>query len=138
MNKNKQQPSMALKLDMSKTFDRVEWGYLRAVMLRMGFHDNFISLIMRCISSVSFSLLVRGQQTEIFYPQRELRQGDPLSPYLFLICTEEFSSLLQRAQQEGDIAGIKVSRHCLIISHLLFMDGSILFTRASADEGAML
>lgn len=138
MNKSRMQHSVALKFDMSKVYDGVEWGYPRAVMLRMGFRVNFGSLVMSCVSFVSLSLLVRGQQTERFYPQWCVRKGDPLSPHLFLICTEGFLALLQRAQQEGDIVGIKVPRSGLTISHLLFLDDSIFFTTTSVEEGVML
>jgi hypothetical protein len=101
---------MTLKLDMSKAYDRVEWKYLERVMQQMEFHSNWVNLMLECISTISYSLLVNGEPHGYIKPSQGLHQGDPLSPYLFLLCVEGFHSLLQRAQISGDLHGISISR----------------------------
>jgi hypothetical protein len=64
-------------------------------MLKLGFHHEFVELIMRCVTTVSFSIKVNGLLTEVFRPTRGIRQGDPISPYLFLLCSEGLSCMLK-------------------------------------------
>jgi hypothetical protein len=135
-NGAKKHQHCALKLDMRKAYDRVEWSYLRAIMLRMGFHRRWVDLIMSLVSSVSFSVLFNGTPLEEFRPSRGLRQGDPISPYLFLLAAEGLSGLLKRSRQTSHLKGIQVAPTAPAVNHLLFADDSMLFVKAS-DEGAI-
>ncbi|KAL9453611.1 hypothetical protein AB3S75_009258 [Citrus x aurantiifolia] len=121
---------MALKLDISKAYDRLEWNLLEHTMESLDFSKGWINLIMRCVSSVSFSVVLNGAVSRVIQPQRGLRQGYPLSPYLFIMCTKVFSSLLLQAEQQRLIHGLSFGKD-LKISHLLFIDDSVVFTRAS-------
>ena len=126
---------MAIKLNMSKAFDRVEWGYLEAVMRRMGFQERWIELILMCVTTVSYFVLINGEPKGKIKPSRGLRQGDPISLYLFLLCSKGLSAMLKREEREGNIKGVSVCRGAPQLSHLLFVDDSIIFCRASIDVG---
>ena len=121
----------AIKLDMAKAYNRVEWDYLEGIMLKLGFAEAFVDRIMRCVTSVSFSVRVNGKLTYIFNPSRGIRQGDPISPYLFLLCAEGFSCLLKSIGPVHLSRGIRVGVHAPWISHLLFADDCIIFSEAS-------
>lgn len=85
---------MTFKLDMSKAYDRVEWCSVEGMMRQMSFFEGWISRIMNCVSSVTYSFILNGNVRELITPTRGLTRGDSLSPYLFLLCTECFSSLI--------------------------------------------
>ena len=121
----KKHVSMAVKTDMSKAYDRIEWNFLRAVLTRFGFHATWISWLMECVSSVSYSFLINGGPQGNVLPSRGLRQGDPLSPYLFILCTEVLSGLCQQAMRTGTLPGVKVARNRPPINHLLFADDTM-------------
>ncbi|WOL20431.1 hypothetical protein Cni_G29236 [Canna indica] len=120
---------MAIKLDMSKTFDHLEWPFITATLKAMGFHPHFIELIQQCIEIVSYSVIVGGQTYGYFKPARGIRQGDPLSPFLFVIAMESFLQLLEHARNQGFIHGVHISRHSPSISSLFFADDVLLFSK---------
>ena len=121
----------AVKLDMAKAYDGVEWAYLRSILLKLGFHESFVQLIMRCVQTVTFRVRVNGKLSEPFMPSRGIRQGDPLSPNLFLLCAEGLSSMLKNVGPQFLARGVRVGVHSPWISHLLFADDCLLFTQAS-------
>lgn len=126
-NTSKKRRDVALKIDMGKAYDRMDWGYLRQVMLKMDFDGRWVNLIMLCVTTVHYSVIVNDQQVGPIYPERGLRQGDPLSPYLFIIYAEGLSSLIKDTEKHGYLHGIKICRGAPVVSHLLFANDSFLF-----------
>ena len=125
---------MALKLDMSKAYDRVEWVFLERIMRHLGIEERLIKIIMACVQSVAYAVLLNGQPVGNIKPTKGLRQGDPLSPYLFLLCAMGLQSLIHQAEMDGHIRGVAICRNGHKVSHLFFADDSVLFCRATKAE----
>ena len=125
---------MAAKLDMSKAFDRVEWSFIDKVMRRMGFNESWIGLVMKCITSITYSIIINGLVHGCIVPTRGLRQGDHLSPYLFLLCAEGFLAHINEATRCQQLNGISISKGAPKINHLFFADDSLLFCNANGTE----
>ena len=126
---------MALKLDMSKAYDRVEWNFLENIMRKMGFNEQWIGLVMVCVRSVTYSILVNGEPKGMIQPSRGIWQRDPFSLFLFiLLCIERLHGLISNAANSGNIEGFSLCRRGSKLTHLLFADESLLFCRATIDE----
>lgn len=121
---------VAINTDMSKAYDRVEWSFMEALLLKFGFDEQWVSMIMKCISSITYQVLINGEARGNIIPTRGLRQGDPLSPFMFILCTEVLISHIKQAERAKTITGIKIARECPYISHLLFADDSLFFCKA--------
>lgn len=103
-------------------------------MGKMGFANAWIKLMMMCISTATFSVLINGEPQGHITPTRGLRQGDPLFPYLFLLYTEGFHGLLKKAEAMGDIRGVSICRNGLRLTHLLLANDNLIFCRAKEGE----
>ncbi|XP_024195894.1 uncharacterized protein LOC112199065 [Rosa chinensis] len=130
--------ALGLKLDITKAYDSVEWDFLRAVLLKLGFHVHWVMLIMNCVHSVTFSVLVNGKPSAFFTPSRGLRQGDPLSPYLFLFVSDVLSTLVQKACDIQWLIPLQITPSTPKISHLLFADDSLFFFEATSATASHL
>ena len=104
----------------------------------LGFHKDFVDLLMACVRSVMYKVRFNDQETEEFIPTRGLRQGDPLSPYLFLICAEGLSILLAHKEEVRGIEGVRVCRNAPLVSHLLFADDSLILMKANIVNATSL
>ena len=125
---------VAFKLDMEKAFDNVNWNFLNSCLHDFGFPDITIKLIMHCVSSSTFSILWNGNKMPPFKPSHGLRQGDPLSPYLFILCMEKLSIAINNAVLQGNWDPIHITNGGPKISHLLFADDVLLFTKAKNSQ----
>ncbi|KAL0367396.1 UNVERIFIED_CONTAM: putative mitochondrial protein [Sesamum radiatum] len=125
---------MAIRLDISKTYDKVEWSFIWKVLLKLEFHSHFVDLVLLCVSSVSYSIILSGRQFGHITPRSGLRQGDPLSPYLFLLCMDVLTSLISKAESNGDLwaSGQEVN---LVKSVIAFSRNTPMHIRRDISEG---
>ena len=127
--------SMALKLNISKAYDRVKWYFLHSIMEKMGLSAGWIERVMSCVTTPSFSILVNGKPYGMIQPSRGICQGDPISPCLFLLCAEGLIALLKKDESEGRIKGVSICRGVPKITNLMFIDDSLLFCQATQAKG---
>lgn len=125
---------IALKLDMSKAYDRLEWTFLQWIMEKMGFHPRWVSWILECIRLVTYFVLINGKPKGHVVPTRGIRQWDPLSPYLFLLCSEGLNGCIEQVVYGMHIEGFSLCKNGPKISQLLYVDDSLLFFRARVED----
>ncbi|XP_019084213.1 PREDICTED: uncharacterized protein LOC109125888 [Camelina sativa] len=100
----------------------------------MGFDQKWVGWIMQCITSISYRILINGDPKRRIRPTRGIRQGDPISPYLFILCTEALIAQIKNAEKEGKIQGLRISNASPRVSHLLFADDNLFFCRADPHQ----
>ncbi|RVW97689.1 Transposon TX1 uncharacterized 149 kDa protein [Vitis vinifera] len=125
------------KLDIEKAYDSLNWQFLMKVLQKMGFGQKWLGWMWSCISSARFSVLVNGVPVGFFPSTKGLRQGDPLSPYLFVMGMEVLGILLRRAVEGGFLSGCSIregGESALNISHLFFADDTIIFCEANKEH----
>jgi hypothetical protein len=129
---------MGVKIDMEKAFVQMEWSFILTILSTLGFHSTWINWIRICITSPSFSILINGSPFGLFHPECGLRQGDFLSPFLFILGTEVLSCLLLRHESQELLKDIKIARNCSSITHLLFADDLVLFAKTTSSEATLI
>ncbi|KAL0008819.1 hypothetical protein SO802_010321 [Lithocarpus litseifolius] len=136
------QGSLALKLDIIKAYDCVEWPFLKGIMSRLGLPEAWIDRVMTCVTSPTFSVCINGKAYGNIKPSRGIRQGNPLSPYLFLMCAEGFSSLLAKAEEDRWIHGEEVQAITEVLQtyatasgHCINFEKSSVYFSTNTDGG---
>ena len=130
-------PGVLCKLDLEKAYDHVNWDFLIYLLRRCGFSEKWRKWIYFCVSSIRFSILVDGSSCGFFPSSRGIRQGDPFSPMLFVIVMEAFSRLIDKAIGVELLFGFSVGNlnsAPLEVSHLLFVDDTLIFCEADPDH----
>ncbi|PNX83979.1 ribonuclease H, partial [Trifolium pratense] len=134
----KKNGDMVFKLDLEKAYDRVNWSFLRETMAKFNFPPILISLIMFGITSSSNTILWNGSKTEPFTPTRGLRQGDPLSPYLFVLCMERLGAMINNQVRQLKWKPMQMTRNGTKLSHLFFADDVLLFGKATSVQAKVI
>ncbi|XP_075650028.1 uncharacterized protein LOC142620554 [Castanea sativa] len=125
---------MALKLDISKAYNRVEWVCLDKIMEKLRFGVKWRGFIMQCVSTVTYSIKINGIPRGNIIPSTGVCQGDHLSPYLFLLCAEGLSLLIKSSVASGVLEGVVVCRNGPKLSQLFFAGNSLIFCKASLTK----
>ncbi|CAL1375573.1 unnamed protein product [Linum trigynum] len=126
---------MILKIDLAKAYDRINWKFLESTLQAAGLPDDFVKLVMACVTTVRFQVLWNGGCTEPFQPTRGLRQGCPLSPYLFTLCIERLNHCIKDSVDRKAWRPITLSKDGPALTHLFFADDLVLFAEADLKQG---
>ncbi|CAN0856996.1 LINE-1 retrotransposable element ORF2 protein [Linum grandiflorum] len=131
---------LVFKLDLEKAFDTVCWSSILKSLVAFGFTEKWVMWVKACISSVHFSVMVNGEPTSYFRNWRGIRQGDSLSPYLFICAMEILTRMLNKAKEIGWIRGFHMNERTNLgeINHLLYADDTLLFCEANEDQVVIL
>jgi len=120
------QAGMIMQLDLEKAYDKLNWAYIRKVLIAYGFDHNRVGWVMALITTSSSSILLNGSPSKPFNPTRDLRQGDPLSPFLFILMMEGLDQAINSSKAEGKIRGLKLIVNGSALTHQQFVDDIML------------
>lgn len=123
-----------IKVDLEKACDRLEWAFIQETLQDVGIPSKLIDVIMQLLNRGTCKLLWNGEETDVIKPSRGLRQGDPLSPYLFVLCLERLGHWLGKRVEDGSLRPVKASRSGPGLSYLFFADDLILFSEAVEEQ----
>eukprot|EP00253_Pinus_taeda_P031168 PITA_31168 len=127
-------PGMIIQLDLSKAFDKISWTYIREILQAFGFNQIWINWIMELVSGAFFSIMLNGGPLQPFLPSRGISQGDPLSPFLFVIMAEGLGRSISQEIQTNQLKGIKAMHQGPIVTHQQFVDDTMLMGTPTIKE----
>ncbi|RVX20328.1 Transposon TX1 uncharacterized 149 kDa protein [Vitis vinifera] len=125
---------VVFKIDFEKAYDHIRWDFLDQVLEKKGFSPKWRKWMNGCLSSVSYAVLVNGSAKGWVKASRGLRQGDPLSPFLFTLVADVLSRMLVRAEERNMLEGFRVGRNRTRVSHLQFADDTIFFSNTREED----
>lgn len=125
---------LIIKLDFEKAFDKLNWNYLLKIMERMGFPSKWREWVQECLSSARVSVLINGSPCDEFEMHKGVRQGDPLSPFLFIIAAEGLNWMIKKAEADGLVSGMPMGIDGPVITHLQFADDTLVFCLPKLEE----
>eukprot|EP00253_Pinus_taeda_P006274 PITA_06274 len=132
--KKKKEPCMMLKLDLSKAYHRLRWKYVDAILQTFGFYSRWVKWVLSMVSTPNFSILLNGTPTAPFNASQGLRQGDPLSPFLFIIAAERLGRYIKKELRERNVKGLCLWGNGIPVTHQQFVDDIMIFCKVSLHE----
>lgn len=124
----------AIKVDLAKAYDRLRWSFIEGMLIEVGLPNIMVQFIMNCVTSVKTNVMWNGNRAKYFAPQRGIRQGDPMSPYIFVLCIDKLYHLISQAVEEDGWKPLREGRNMPMVSHLMFVDDLLLFGKADASQ----
>ena len=132
--KSQRKGGMLIQLDLAKAYAKISWHYMEKTLEAFGFDQHWIKWIINLVSTTIFSLLVNGAPTKPFYTSRGIRQGDPLSPFIFILIMEGLSRSIKNTTAEGEIKGLKLFQNCSTSTKQQFFDDTLLHGKPTLKE----
>lgn len=126
---------MIFKIDLEKAYDRLSWSFISETLQLVGFNHEWVRNNMGCVETTRLSVMWNDDKLEWIKPSRGVRQGDTISPYIFILCIERLSHMIIDAINKGHWKGIKTSKHDIIFTHFFFLaNDMVLFFEASQEQ----
>lgn len=121
-------------IDLEKAYDRLTWTFIKKVLTEICPDERWINMNLQCVKAESMQLVWNRELTRDICSGRCIRKGGPLSFYSFVLCIKKLSHIIQEKVLLGNWKTLKLSRNGLCISHLMFADDLIIFSRASNGQ----